>query len=158
MNKFLTACSLSLSLACALTGLAACGEKDIHSKYALEVSDFGEVIVGQQKNVDVTLKASDIREEGYDKVLIMVDVSDKDNLTLKATDTQSQEWDVSQVGYWGPPSGFPIAADYDVTTTFKATALKTGDYTVKLRLVNLDDKNHTLASKTITFKAVESQK
>lgn len=156
MNKFLTACSLSLSLAFALTGLAACGERDPHSKYDLEVSDFGQVVVGEQKNVDVTLKATDIREEGYDKVLIMVDVSDKDNLMLKATDAQSQEWDVSQIGYWGPPTGFPIAADYEVTTTFRATALKAGDYTVKLRLVNLDDENNTLASKTVTFKAVEA--
>ena len=156
MNKFLTACTLSLSLALCATGLVACGEKDPHSKYTIEVGDFGgELVVGQQKDVDVTLKASDIRDEGYDKVLVMVDVSDKDNIQLKATDTQNLEWDVSQVGYWGPTEGFAISADYDVTTTFKATALKSGDYSVILRLVNLED-DQALATKTISFKAVDA--
>lgn len=155
MNKFLKISTLSLSLALAATGLLGCGEKDPHSNYTFEVSDFENVTVGEVKTVDVKLTANDIRDEGYEKVLIMVDVSDKDNLQLKATDTQSQEWDVSQIGYWGPPDGFAISKDYNVTTTFKATALKAGNYSVKLRLVDLNNNKDVLALKTITFTAVE---
>ena len=140
----------------AITGLVGCGKTDNHSTYKFVTDNVSQVTVNQQKNVGVTLKADEVRELGYDKVLIKVDVSDKANLELKATDTQDQEWDVAQVGYWGPPDGFAISNDYDVTTTFKVTAKKVGDYTVKLDLVDLANAENIISTKTISFKAVNA--
>ena len=140
----------------ATTGLVGCGETDNHSTYKFVTDNVSQVTVNQQKNVDVTLKADKVRDLGYDKVLIKVNASDKTNLELKATDTQDQEWDVAQVGYWGPPNGFAISNDYDVTTTFKVTAKKAGDYTVKLDLVDLANAENIIATQTISFKAVNA--
>ena len=146
---------IGLSCLAAIGGAAGCGQDTIHSTYQFQVEDVSQVNVNQQTNIDVTLKATEIRSEGYDKVLIRVDVTNKDNLELKATDTQSQEWDVAQVGYWGPPDGFAITKDYDVTTEFRVTAKAEGAYTVTLNLVDLDNNDAVLATKTITFTAAQ---
>lgn len=146
---------IGLSCLAAISGAAGCGQDTIHSTYQFQVEDVSQVTVNQQTNIDVTLKATDIRSEGYDKVLIRVDATNKDNLELKATDTQSQEWDVAQVGYWGPPDGFAITKDYDVTTEFRVTAKAEGAYTVTLNLVDLDNNDAVLATKTITFTAAQ---
>lgn len=147
---------IGATCALALTGLTGCGDMDNHSTYELLVDDISQVTVGEQTNVDVTLKADDIRDLGYDKVLIKVDVSDKANLELKATDTQGHEWDVAQVGYWGPPDGFAIANDYEVTTTFKVTVTQEGNYSVKLDLVDLENNDAVITTKTIAFSAVNA--
>ena len=146
---------IGLSCLAAISGAAGCGHDTIHSTYQFQVEDVSQVNVNQQTNIDVTLKATEIRSEGYDKVLIRVDTTNKDNLELKATDTQSQEWDVAQVGYWGPPDGFAITKDYDVTTEFRVTAKAEGAYTVTLNLVDLDNNDAVLATKTITFTAAQ---
>lgn len=140
----------------AMAGLVGCGNTDNHSVFVIEANAPQQITVNQETNVDVTLKADEVRELGYDSVLIRVDVTNKDNLVLKATDTQGQEWDVSQVGYWGPPTGFAISNDYDVTTTFKATAKEAGAYTVTLRLVDLENEEAVLTTKTITVTAVNA--
>lgn len=140
----------------ATTGLVGCGETDNHSTYKFVTDNVSQVTVNQQKNVGVTLKADEVRELGYDKVLIKVDVSDKANLELKATDTQGHEWDVVQVGYWGPPDGFEIANDYEVTTTFKVTVTQEGDFSVKLDLVDLENNDAVITTKTIDFSAVNA--
>lgn len=147
---------IGATCALALTGLTGCGEMDNHSTYELLVDDISQVTVGEQTNVDVTLKADDIRDLGYDKVLIRVDASDRQHIQLKATDTQDQEWDVAQVGYWGPPDGFAIANDYEVTTTFKVTVTQEGDYSVKLDLVDLENNDAVITTKTIDFSAVNA--
>ena len=145
---------VGMSCLLAATGMVGCGNMDNHSAYVIDVNAPEQITVNQQVSVDVTLKADEVRDLGYDRVLIRVDVSDKDNLQLKATDTQSQEWDVSQVGYWGPPTGFAISNDYDVTTTFKATAKKAGSYTITMNLVDLDNNEAVLTTKTITVKVI----
>ena len=146
---------IGLSCLAALTGVAGCGDVSTHSIYEFQVDNVTQINVNEQTNIDVALKATNIRSEGYDKVLIKVDATNKDNLELKATDTQSHEWDVAQVGYWGPPEGFAISNDYDVTTEFRVTAKAEGAYTVTLNLVDLDNNEMILATKTITFTAVE---
>ncbi len=140
----------------AMTGLAGCGEVDNHSTYIFAVDAPAQITVNETVEVDVALKADEVRELGYEKVLIKVDVTDKENMTLKATDTQGQEWDVAQIGYWGPPEGFEVANDYDVTTTFKATAKKAGTYTITLNLVDMNSEQAVLTTKTITVKAVNA--
>ncbi len=140
----------------ALTGLTGCGEVDNHSSYIFDVNPPAQIQVNQVETVDVTLKADVQRELGYDSVLVKVDVTDKDNLVLKATDTAGQEWDVAQIGFWGPETGFALSNDYEVTTTFKATAKQAGTYTITLNLVDLENDEAVLTTKTITITAVNN--
>ncbi len=147
---------IGATCALAMTGMVGCGEMDNHSAYAFVVDAPAQITVNKTAEVDVTLKADEVRELGYEKVLIKVNVTDKDNLTLKATDTQGQEWDVAQIGFWGPQEGFEVTNDYDVTTTFKATAKKEGTYTVTLSLVDLNSEEAVLTTKTISVKAVNA--
>lgn len=146
---------VGLSCLAALSGVTGCGDVSTHSVYEFQIDNVSQVKVNEQTNIDVTLKATNIRSEGYDKVIITIDSTNKDNLELKATDNQSQEWDVAQVGYWGPSEGFAISKDYNVTTEFKVTAKAEGVYTITLNLVDLDNNEMILSTKTITFTAIE---
>ncbi len=134
-----------------------CGDVSSHSIYQFEVDNVTQVTANEVTKVDVTLKATDIRSEGYEHVLIKIDATNKDNLEIKATDTQSQEWDVIQTGSWGPPEGFAISNDYEATTEFRVNAQEEGIYTVTFDLVDLDNNELILATKTMTFTAVGAE-
>lgn len=142
------------SMILAMFSFTGCGESDPHSVYNFQLDDISQVTTNLVTEVDVTLKATDIRDEGYEHVLIKIDATNKDNLEIKATDSQSLEWDVVQVGMWGPPEGFALSNDYNQTTTFKVKAKADGEYMVTFNLVDLDNDDNVLASRTITFTAV----
>ena len=58
------------------------------------------------------------------------------------------------VGKWGPDTGFPVAPGYNVSTTFDVTVADgapTGDYTITLDLVDVDDPATVLAAETGTI-------
>ena len=69
---------IGLSCLAALTGVAGCGDVSTHSIYEFQVDNVTQINVNEQTNIDVTLKATNIRSEGYDKVLIKVDATNKD--------------------------------------------------------------------------------
>ncbi|MGE0598830.1 MAG: hypothetical protein AB7J35_03260 [Dehalococcoidia bacterium] len=58
------------------------------------------------------------------------------------------------VGKWGPDSGFPVAAGYNVSTTFEATVADgapVGIYTVTLELIDVADPATVLADESGTI-------
>lgn len=105
------------------------------------VFDASGLVAGRPKTVPVTLKAVEVKDDGYSNVRVDVAVTQKPaadaTVSLKATDTNGQEFDVVQVGYWGPENGFPISNDYNVTTDFTALFSAPGDYTIELTLYDV---------------------
>ncbi|HEX5826088.1 MAG TPA: hypothetical protein VFY23_01090 [Candidatus Limnocylindrales bacterium] len=58
------------------------------------------------------------------------------------------------VGWWGPPTGFPVAPGYNVSTTFEATVVDgapIGGYSLTLELVTAADTGTVLAHDTGTI-------
>lgn len=49
-------------------------------------------------------------------------------------------------GYFGPSSGFPVSAGYDVTTTFRVTFQKAGTYTANFSAISVGAPSVSLAS------------
>ncbi|MGE5561048.1 MAG: S-layer homology domain-containing protein [Chloroflexota bacterium] len=99
------------------------------------------VVAGQEKTVPVSFEAVQVKDEGYNAVRFNVRVSKQpagSTVSLKATDTNGQEFDVVQVGFWGPAGGFPINKDYSATTDFRALFSKPGDYTIDLSLYDVE--------------------
>lgn len=139
----------------------ACGEQKVEvsitvnaqSVYGIEGEDTYTVNANEVKNVDLTLKAVEDKGLGVEGALIYVSVveGEKANVSLMATDTQGQEWNVAQIGFWGPQEGFAMSKDYNATTPFKATFAQAGTYKIKITVANVADNNIVYAEKEITI-------
>jgi hypothetical protein len=98
-----------------------------------------EVIAGREYLVPVTLEPETVGDIGYERVRFNVAVTTPAGgaVQLWAVDDKGA-YDVAEIGYWGPESGFPIAAEYSATTEFTAFFRATGEYTITFSLVDLD--------------------
>jgi uncharacterized repeat protein (TIGR02543 family) len=72
---------------------------------------------------------------------------------ILATDTDGKEWNLAEIGQWGPDTGFTVGASYNVPTALKLSFDKAGEYTAVFELVEIGT-GEVLASgsKTITVK------
>ena len=97
-----------------------------------------EFIAGLPVEVDVTLQPNLLGLMGYENVRFVIEVDGLTPFHLYATDTLDNTFDVAQLGFWGPASGFEVAASYTATTTFTAFFYEAGTYTITMQLVDLD--------------------
>lgn len=106
-------------------------------EYSFELQYTGTVIKNEEKSAKVLL----IGKSGtlYSKVRIKVDVNGPAKTKLMATDTNNVEHDIAEIGYWGPPEGFPVQGDFTNTTPIRATFPEKGKYTITLSLINLEN-------------------
>jgi hypothetical protein len=87
--------------------------------------------------VPVTLTADMVNDIGYSNVRVNVSVAGPGTAQLIAEDAQGNAFDVAQIGYWGPETGFPIAKDYNITTNFTSMFGTAGQYTATLTLFDV---------------------
>lgn len=116
--------------------------------YSIELNYAGNVYVNEEKVANVTLKGDDTATT-YTNVRMKVDVEGPATPKLLATDTLGTEWDLAQIGYWGSEGGFEIKAGYDITTPIKATFPEAGKYTITLSLVDVNNAEKVIVSKTV---------
>lgn len=107
---------------------------------------------------DAKVLLTGINGTPYSNVLIKVNVTGPATPKLLATDTNGTEHNIAEVGYWGPPSGFPVQGDFTNTTPVKATFTETGKYTIELSLVDVSNNNSVITSKTFTINVTSTQK
>ena len=108
--------------------------------------------------VGVTLKATTVNELGYANVKVLApDVTGVEQGTLQfwAYSAADTKWFDAAVYGWG--SGFAITPDYDVTTPIYVFADKAGTYTVTFNLVDLDNDNKVIATKTETITVISKE-
>lgn len=150
-------------------------EEPVKSKYGFEITGLdqgflagelieGTVIVGEDgvdttglTTVEVTLKATTINELGYDNVKVLAPqvtqtVGSGGKLQFWAYSADDEMWFDAAVHGWG--SGFPISADYDVTTPIHVFADTAGTYEVKFKLVDLNRDNEIITEKTESITVV----
>lgn len=60
-----------------------------------------------------------------------------------ATDSAGQQFDIAQLGYWGPDAGFAVGGTFTNTTPVTATFPEAGLYEIKLSLVDVSQSNAT---------------
>lgn len=116
-------------------------------EYSFDLQYTGTVIKNEEKSAKVLL----IGKSGtlYSKVRIKVDINGPAKPKLMATDTNNVEHNIAELGYWGPPEGFPVQGDFTNTTPIRATFPEKGKYTITLSLINLENDS------VITTKAFE---
>jgi hypothetical protein len=103
--------------------------------------------------VEVTLKATTINELGYDNVKVLApEVTGEGTLQFWAYSADDGKWFDAAVTGWG--SGFPIMADYDVTTPIYVFADTAGTYEVTFKLVDLDNESAVITEDTVSITVV----
>jgi hypothetical protein len=114
-------------------------------------------------NVQSGVTGINLRANYYSYIehaLIKIDVitGDKKNIQLWAKDTANHWYDLSQIGYWGPSTGFSIGYDpitpaqlYNQTTNIYLMSNKMGDYKVKISLIDAENPTTIYAAQTYDF-------
>ena len=153
MKRRLLSVFLSMCMVLTLLPAAVLAAGDGGAGYTFEVNAPAELTVNQEyTGASVTLKGSD-GAESCQAALIKVQITQSpegSSPRIMATDTQGQAWNLAEVGQWGPPEGFPVAAGYDVTTGLTLTFDKEGEYTAAFQLVDLSNGNAVLAEASCT--------
>lgn len=117
-----------------------------------ELKYTGKVTEKETKDAEVILRGTDATT--YPKVRVKVEVTGPSKPKIMAVDSAGNQIDIAQTGYWGPPEGFPIAGTFENITPVKVTFDEAGTYKVKLSLINLENANAEITSKTETIEVV----
>ncbi len=116
-------------------------------EYSFGIEYEGTVIVGEPKETNVTLVGTN--GTLHSNVRIKVDISGPSTPKLIAYDTNQTPHDIAQIGYWGPPEGFPVQGSFTNKTPVTATFDKAGKYTITLSLVDVTNSNSVIVTKQV---------
>ena len=124
-------------------------------EYTFDLQYTGNVVKNVEKNANVLLVG--VNGTTYTNVQIKVDISGPATPKLLATDSSGIEYDIAQLGYWGPAAGFAVQGDFTNTTPIKATFTESGQYTITLSLINLATNNSVITSKVFTIDVLNEE-
>ena len=109
----------------------------------------GEINLNEEK-ISVTTLGGKATPQ-HTNVRIKVDVEGPAIPKLLATDSTGKEYDIAQIGYWGPEQGFPIQGDFHNETMVRSTYPVAGTYKITLSLLDVGNNNDLLAQREFTF-------
>lgn len=115
----------------------------------------GTVVKNVEKGAKVLLVG--VNGTTYTNVQIKVDITGPATPKILATDSSGIEYDIAQIGYWGPESGFAVQGDFTNTTPIKATFTEAGVYTIVLSLVNVANNNSIITSSSFTINVQDEE-
>ena len=116
------------------------------------------MVVGQTLETGATLVGP---SEGIsDNVRIKIDVTKPEGSApqIMATDTSGTQYNLAEVGYWGPETGFPLPPNYKATTPLVISFDKAGTYTATFSLVDATNQETVYASDTRTITVADAYK
>ncbi len=129
--------------------------REAHSVYAFDY-DIDDIMFMEDnmEEFSVRLWSETVYHLGYDSVRFNVSYSGPGTLTLMAEDSKQNWHDVASIGYWGPPGGFELPADYDEVTLFETTFSEKGQYTITFELYDLIE-DEAILTEEITIDVYE---
>ena len=120
-----------------------------------ELNYTGDIILNQTKDAAVILRGTNATT--YAKVRVKVEVTGPSTPKIIAKDSLNQEIDIAQTGYWGPEDGFAVSGTFENETHVKVTFDEVGKYTIKLTLVNMENSESEIISKTFDVEVLEDE-
>ena len=124
--------------------------------YTFDVIYEGEIKKNEPKNGSVTLSGENATP--YTNVRIKVDlISGPATPTILATDSSGISYNIAEIGYWGPESGFAVGGTFVNETPITATFPEAGTYVSRLSLIDLNNSDAVITSKEFTVIVTEEQ-
>lgn len=127
-----------------------------NGEYTFDVIYEGEIRKNEPKNGSVTLSGENATP--YTNVRIKVDlISGPATPTILATDSAGISYNIAEIGYWGPESGFAVGGTFINETPITATYPEAGTYVSRLSLIDLNNSDAVITSKEFTVIVTEEQ-
>lgn len=123
------------------------------NEYSFDLQYSGNVIKNVEKQGVVTLRG--VNATPHTNVRIKVDITGPATPQILATDSAGIEYNIAQIGYWGPAGGFAVGGDFVNETPIKATFPEEGTYVTTLSLIDVANGNAVIASRTFTTQVYE---
>ena len=127
----------------------------VYVDYSIALSYTGDIIVNEEKDMKLTISST--MGKNYEHTRIIGEATTPSGATAKllAIDNQSLEHDIIQSG-WGDASGDPIGGK-DVVKELAVRGLfsEAGDYSITLKLIDRDNSDAEIASKTFQISVKE---
>lgn len=136
-------------LAILATTIFAAGD---NFKFAINYT--GNIVENQAKDAVVVLEGTEATV--YTNALIKVElVSGPSTPTIIAKDSTGKEYNILEIGYWGPPAGFAVGNTFKNETPIVATYSKPGTYVIRLSLIDKNNSDRVIVTQEFT-QVVES--
>lgn len=127
---------------------------DSNEDYYFELTYEGDIVENEPKAGVVKLVGVD--GTLHTNVRIKVDVSGPTKPEIIAYDSNGAKFDIAEIGYWGPASGFPVQGTFTNETPVTVTYSKEGKYTTTLQLIDLTNNNAIITSKEFTINVLSA--
>lgn len=138
------------------TTLTYASDVPTNSEYVFNLNYQREIKKNEPKNGSVTLTGTNATP--YTNVRIKVDLlSGPGTPEILATDSAGTTYNIAEIGYWGPPSGFAVGGTFTNETPITATYPEAGTYVTKLSLIDLNNSNAVITSREFTITVTEDQ-
>lgn len=149
MKKIISFIMIFAIVLCSMSPVFAANE------YSFDMEYTGNIIKNVEKDAVVILKG--VNAPVHTNVQIKVDITGPATPKILATDTAGTEYDIAQIGYWGPPSGFAVGGEFENRTPIKATFTEEGSYTITLSLIDVANSNAVITTRTFNLEVYEDE-
>ena len=138
-----------------ILAIVFCGMSRVFAadEYSFDMEYTGTIIKNVEKDAVVILKG--VKAPVHSNVLIKVDIEGPATPKILATDSTGREYDIAQLGSWGPPSGFAVGGDFENKTPIKATFTEEGTYKITLSLIDVANANAVITSRVFNLEVYE---
>lgn len=138
-----------------IVALAFCSVSMVfaQNEYSFDLQYSGNIIKNVEKEGVVTLRG--VNATPHTNVRIKVDITGPATPQILATDSAGIEYNIAQIGYWGPAGGFAVGGDFVNETQIRATFPEEGTYVTTLSLIDVANGNAVIASRTFTTQVYE---
>lgn len=127
----------------------------VYVDYDISLNYTGEIIPNEEKDMEIVISSSMGKSYEHTRIIAEAVTPNGENVKLLATDSQSLEHDIIQSG-WGSADGDSIGGK-DVVKKLATRGVFSGygDYSITLKLIDRDNSDSVIASKTFTIAVTE---
>lgn len=127
----------------------------VYTDYDITLSYTGEIKKDEKKDMKITVSSAMGKNYEHTRIVANATTPSGGTVNLFATDSQGLEHDIIQNG-WGDANGDPIGGvDVKKELNVRGMFNVAGDYSITLSLINRDDSDAVIASKTFTIAVTE---
>lgn len=122
--------------------------------YTIDLTYTGSILKNQAKDMTITTKSSMGRYYDHARLIARATAPSGATAQLLATDEQQVEHDIIDSG-WGDASGYKIGGAVNQVLQARGIFSEIGEYSITLELIDRDNSDSIIASKTTTFTVTE---
>ncbi len=128
-----------------------------YADYDIDLKYTGDIIKNQEKDMKIVVSSSMGRSYEHTRILAEATTPEGETVKLLGIDNDMLEHDIIESG-WGKDEGDPIGGkdvvkELDVRGLFSGA----GEYSIILKLINRDESDNTIASKTLNISVKDEE-